>query len=242
MRAFLYDEARLERRYRLFEGICLPSLAAQSDSDFAVAFLVSNDLPKTWRKRLDRLLAPHPWAQVIERPAMNHYPAITEAFAEVPGAGYTHRTTFRLDDDDAVGLDYIKTLRSLCDRLRAIPAEDVPIGIAFNKGLYLTYSKQGTEYHKASERTPLSVGTALMAPVGFDKNIYAYNHRALGQFHDTWLDQGEFQFLRTLHQDNKSNPHFSGAKDALPDQRAASILKRKFGLDKEKLDALMRGA
>ncbi len=240
MQGFLFDEARLERRFRLFEAICLPSLIGQTDKDFTVIFLVAKDLPKPWRKRLDKLLAPLPFVQVVERPPMNHYPAIREAFDEVASTGFTHRTTFRLDDDDAVSLDYIAMLRRLAAKLHPIPEQDEPIGIAFNKGLYLTYSKQGTEYHKASERTPLSIGTALLAPVDFSKNIYAYNHRALGQYHDTWMDQSEFVYLRSLHRDNKSNPHFSGSRDLLEDKRAASILRQKFGLDFDALNRLMR--
>lgn len=241
MKAFLFDEARLERRFRLFEGICLPSLMAQSDKDFRLVFLLAKDLPKPWRNRLDKLIDALPGAQVVERPPMNHYPAIREAFEEVPSTGYTHRTTFRLDDDDAVSLDYIAQLKALAAKLKAIPAKDEPIGIAFNKGLYLTYSKQGTEYHKAAERTPLSIGTALMAPVNFSKNIYAYNHRALGQYHDTWMDQSDFVYLRSLHRDNKSNPHFSGSRDLLEDNRAKSLLRQKFGLDFDALNRLMTG-
>lgn len=241
MKAFLFDEARLERRFRLFEGVCLPSLLGQTDRDFTCIFLVSTDLPKPWRKRLDALIAPLSAAQVVERPPMNHYPAIREAFEEVPTTGFTHRTTFRLDDDDAVALDYIAMLRQLSARLHPFAHNDDPVGIAFNKGLYLTYSKSGTEYHKAQERTPLSIGTALLAPVGFDKNIYAYNHRALGQHHDTWMDCSEFVYLRTLHRDNKSNPHFSGSRDLLEAHRATSLLRQKFGLDFTRLNQLMTG-
>lgn len=242
MKAFLFDPARLERRFRLFEGICLPALAGQSDQNFTCIFLVAQDLPKEWRKRLDALLAPLPFVQVVEKPPMNHYLGIAQAFDEVPSAGFTHRTTFRLDDDDAVDLGYIARVRKLAQKLHKIPPKDEPLGLAFNKGLYLSYGEGETEYYKATERTPLSVGAAIVAPVGFGKNIYAYNHRALAQYHDTWADQSEFTYLRTLHRDNKSNPHFSGSRDLLDDARAGQLLRQKFGLEIGALNRLMQGA
>lgn len=242
MKAFLFDPARLERRFRLFEGVCLPALAKQSDQDFTCIFLVAKDLPKEWRKRLDKLIAPLPFVQVVEKPPMNHFLGITQAFDELSREGYTHRTTFRLDDDDAVDLDYIARLRKLSQKVHKIPAKEEPVAIAFNKGLYLSYGKDGTEYFKAVERTPLSVGAAIVAPIDFPKHIYAYNHRALATYHDCWADQSEFTYLRTLHRDNKSNPHFSGSRDGLDDKRAGQLLRQKFGLDIDALNRLMLGA
>jgi len=242
MKAFLFDPERLERRFRLFEGICLPALAGQSDRNFTCIFLVAKDLPAEWRKRLDALIAPLPFVTVVEKPPMNHYLGITEAFESLPTKGFTHRTTFRLDDDDAVDLDYIARLRKLAQKVHKIPQKNEPVGIAFNRGLYLSYGKGSTEYYRATERTPLSVGAALVAPVDFPKHIYAYNHRALAQYHDCWADQSDFTFLRTLHQDNKSNPHFSGSRELLDDARAGQLLRAKFGLDRGALDRLMLGA
>ncbi|ETD90101.1 glycosyltransferase [Rhodobacter capsulatus] len=241
MKAFLFDEARLERRFRLFEGICLPTLKAQTDPDFTCIFLVARDFPKPWRRRLDKLLDGLPFVQIVEKPPMNHYQGIREAFAEVPSAGFTHRTSFRLDDDDAVNLTFIATLRGLAAKVHAIPDKDEPIGISFNRGLYLTYSKKGTSYQRAVERTPLSIGTALLAPVSFAGNIYAYNHRALGQVHNIWMDQQDIVYLRTLHRDNKSNPHFSGSMEPVEPKRAAVLLRQKFGFDFDTIEKLMAG-
>jgi hypothetical protein len=239
MKAFLFDEARLERRFRLFEGVCLPTLKAQTDQDFTCVLLVAKDFPKLWRKRLDAAIAGLPFVQVVEKPPMNHYQGIREAFDAVPREGFTHRTTFRLDDDDAINLGFIALLRKLAIKLNKVSPKDDPIGIAFNKGIYLSYSAEGTKYQKAQERMPLSIGTALLAPVAFAGNIYAYNHRAISQFHSTWMDLSEMVYLRTLHRDNKSNPHFSGSVETLEPKRAATLLAQKFGLDFRALETLM---
>jgi hypothetical protein len=91
---------------------------------------------------------------------------------------------------------------------------------------------------EASERTPLSVGAALVAPAAHPDNIYLRNHRALAQFYNTWLDAETFVYLRTLHQDNKSTPHFSGSQGEHDARGLGKVLRTSFGLDPEMLRAL----
>ena len=42
-KAFLYDEARLKHRLRLFQAFNLPSILAQTDTDFQYLILVGDD-------------------------------------------------------------------------------------------------------------------------------------------------------------------------------------------------------
>jgi hypothetical protein len=44
-KAFLYDEARLKHRLRLFRAFNLPLTLAQTDTDFLYFTLVGDDLP-----------------------------------------------------------------------------------------------------------------------------------------------------------------------------------------------------
>ena len=55
VRKTLYDPARLERRFKLFETLALPSLQAQTFGDFSTAVLVSEDFPQSACDRLDDL-------------------------------------------------------------------------------------------------------------------------------------------------------------------------------------------
>jgi hypothetical protein len=226
---FLFDEARLSRRFALFEALCLPSLAGQTDQDFACVFLTADNLPGHWRARLDALLAPHPWAHILALPPTKHYPAIREGFSAVSTAGYSHRTSFRLDDDDAFDRHHIARLRRLSGAVQTIQEVPRPVALGFNRGFYLRFKEGRNEIFDARERTPLSVGSALVAPADYPDNVYLQNHRALPQFYDCWSDAESFVFLRTLHQDNKSTPHFSGSQNELEESDANRILREEFG-------------
>ena len=53
MREMLYDPARLDRRFALFERLALHSLALQDDQDFKVAVLIGDSFPDAARARLE---------------------------------------------------------------------------------------------------------------------------------------------------------------------------------------------
>ena len=100
--ARLYAPDRMERRFRMFEKLALPSLLAQTDDDFRMVFLIGRSLPDLWRDRLTDLIAPLRGARVVALPSMPHYKAIRRAFAMALPDTATHVTGFRLDDDDAM--------------------------------------------------------------------------------------------------------------------------------------------
>jgi hypothetical protein len=232
---FLFDQGRLRRRFKLFEKICLPNLARQTDQNFTCIFLTSRDLPIEWRERLDALLVPFPWARVVALPPGNHYPSIRQAFDTVPPDGSTHRLTFRLDDDDAFDLTHIARLRDLALRLLPVLGVEIPLALGFNRGLYAELKKGDNDIYDAGERVPLSVGAALVTPIASRENVYRQNHRALAEFYNTFSEATSHVFLRTTHRDNKSDPHFSGHQRALKDEEIDRILSENFGIDPVKL-------
>ena len=66
--AYLYDDARLEERFRLFEAIALPCLKAQSDPDFSMIFVIGDQFPDHHARRLESLLADLPQAVIHREP------------------------------------------------------------------------------------------------------------------------------------------------------------------------------
>lgn len=238
MSKFLFDPGRLERRFRMFEALCLPALKRQTDGDFTCVVLTGTGLPKQWADRLNDLVSAEPWARIVALDPIDHYKAIRQAFAGVPSDGFTHRTSFRLDDDDAIDLGHIGRLRALAERVQPVAPDGGPVALGFNRGIYLQFDKPANVLFEASERTPLSVGAALVAPVGYADNIYLRNHRALAQFFNTWLDAETFVYLRTLHQDNKSNPHFSGSQGKPDSPDLNKVLRTSFGFEPGMLRSL----
>lgn len=238
MEAFLYDPERLERRFAWFEGLCLPSLVAQSDPDFTMILLVGANMPAAYRSRLRASVRALPAARVIEAPPAWHYAGIKAAFAEVPATGFTHRTTFRFDDDDALDRGFVARLREVAPRVMALGDAETPAAISFNLGFHLARRKGTAALHATCERMPISVGAAVIAPAGHPDNVYRWNHRQLPQFLNTFIETRSWSYIRTIHRDNKSDPKRTGETLDLPDARIDAILREHFGFDRARLLSL----
>ncbi len=236
--AMLYDPDRLERRFYLFQALCLPSLLAQTDGDFTCLFLIGENMPVAARDHLARLIAPLGDARIFAERARHHYPAQKSAFATVPQDGFSHRTSFRLDDDDAVDLNYIARLKTVARDLQPFCSDETPVAIAFNKGYYVRVSPGENEVFDAVERAPLSVGSALMVPANHPDNIYARNHRFLPQFFNTFSDAVTPAYIRAIHIDNDSNPTIMGRSKEQDADQIARTLQDHFAIGLSELQAL----
>lgn len=235
--AFLYDAERLERRFQLFEKMCLPSLRRQSDPDFICLVLTGENLPAPARARIKAHLATLADGRLITLPAKPHYGAMKAALKQVDIEGATHRTTFRLDDDDALDTGFVARLKSTAQKVHGLAGGE-PVALSFNRGFYVRKSAAGNEVFDATERTPVSVGTALVAPAGHSDNVYARNHRFLPQFFNTYSQMQTPAWIRTIHQDNDSDPFIQGLSDEMTTDAIAEVLKKNFAQTFDDLLAL----
>ncbi|NSX55747.1 glycosyltransferase [Parasulfitobacter algicola] len=235
---FLYAPKRLDHRFDLFEKFTLPSLRAQTDQNFTMILLTGEMLPAQYNDRLINLVQDLPFVHIMQRPSLPHYRAIKQAFKSVDKADFTHRTTFRLDDDDALDNRFVEKLRHHSGSLAVSLAKDVPTVLSFNKGLYVDYTTSPPEIFDAIERTPLSVGTAMIAPIDYVDNIYRRNHRLLGQFYNIYSSCDDVAYIRTIHAHNDSKPAFSGKVRGMAEDKIDHILKQGFGLTRTDIMSL----
>jgi len=229
MEAFLFDPARLDRRFRLFEAYCLPSLANQTDPDFICVLLVGANMPAPYKDRLRAMTCDIAALRIVEAEPQHHYSGIKKTLNAIPGNGFTHRTTFRLDDDDAVDNAFIARLKDLAPNVAQIGDPDMPAAIAHNLGFYLEQREDKTVVYPTCERTPISVGAALIAPVSFADNVYQVDHRQLPQYFNAYSDTQHYAYVRTIHPDNKAKPHRTGLKLQLPNKVIDELLRIHFG-------------
>ncbi len=234
--AFLYDPARLERRFHLFERLCLPSLLNQSDPDFTVVFLVGTLFPDDWTARLERLIAPLADARIARVRQMDNYPATKEGFGIVDKGAFSHRTTFRLDDDDALSVRYVQRLKDRARHLYRAGRPDRGFAIAFSRGLYLETAAGGNRVFDVTERLPLGLGLSLTLPVERPGNVYLHHHRQIGQDRDLWQECSGVNFIRSVHPDNDAGLNVNGARDRMDRDQIRAVLARDFATD---FDALM---
>jgi hypothetical protein len=236
--AFLYDPARLERRFALFKAVCLPSLVLQTDPDFTMIFLIGDSFPESYRQRLTDMVAPIPGAWVMAQPSMDNYRATLLSFNSVSSGTHTHRTTFRLDDDDGLGLGFVQRLKSRAAKLFDPDHPNMTFCIAYNKGYYLVISPDGNRVFDACERLPLSAGLSLVTPIDRPGNIYQHDHRSVAAFRNCWTDATMPSYIRTVHQDSDAGLHVNGVKDLMTQDQIACSLRMHFANDLETLLAL----
>lgn len=228
----LFAPERMELRFRLFEALCLPSLARQSDSGFDCVVLTAESMPTVYLDHLQGLLEPYPHLHCRPVGTDIHYQMIKEGYNSVDTGDATHRALFRLDDDDCVDRDFIARTRRLALGLLDLQGPDTPFIIAYNRGFYIRFREgdEDNELFDAVERAPLSAGTTLVAPADYPGTPYRFNHRALAQHHNTFTDISAPAFVRTIHGDNKSNPTQMGMTGKMKKRVLERQIKRHFGL------------
>lgn len=111
-RTFLYDAARLKRRWFWFENVTLPGLVAQTDADFTLVLMTGSDLPEPYLSRLRMLCDSVPQFRLALIPPMEaHLDACRAAIAPHVDPDADIVAHFRQDDDDAVAIGYIQDAR-----------------------------------------------------------------------------------------------------------------------------------
>lgn len=237
--AHIFSAERMALRFRLFEHLCLPSLIRQTDTDFDAVVLTAEAMPERYLERLSTLLEPLPNIHCLPVGTDNHYELLKRGYNTIPVSDFSHRILFRLDDDDAVDVNFIKRTKRLANGLLRLQGGQTPFIIANNRGFYVRGAGTGkNEIFDTCERAPLSAGTALVAPVEYPANPYRYNHRRLAQHYNTFSDISVPGFIRTIHGDNKSTPAQMGLTHKMKPDAIDRQLKRHFGIGIESLRAL----
>ncbi|WP_316015363.1 glycosyltransferase [Roseobacter sp. HKCCA0434] len=231
-RRVLYDPARLDMRFDLFEQVCLPGLRAQEDADFRVALLVGDDFPQ--RDRLDALVADVPQIEVVALPPLPHREACHLAMKRV-GAGPGWHIQFRLDDDDAVAIDYVGTVRQLLSRHIDHAGR---VALSFARGVYAEERAGQVSYH--ARHSPYHSAGLAMLHRGAGSVMNVAHHKVQIRM-SSICDVRPWMYLRTIHRLNDSIGGVPGGFEP-EEQVSAPMLKARFGIDHAALEAAMARA
>lgn len=238
VRAKLYDPERLERRFRLFEVLTLPSLLAQTDQNFTTVVLIGRDFPRDFRKRLDRILMPLRDPRIAALRPMNSYRATRAAIDMCARPDATHLMSMRLDDDDALGYDCMAETRRLAPLMVQMAGPDTPSVLAFNSGLFMEFAEGGNTLYGVGEKTPLGLGMTMIAPVGARQSVFSMDHRRVHTRFNTYTDATTPRFIRSVHRDNDSSAYMAGERRDHDDDELSRILDANFPFTLAQLRAL----
>ncbi|ETX31007.1 putative rhamnosyl transferase [Roseivivax isoporae] len=176
--AYLYAPGRLEERFRQFETVCLPALRAQTDPDFTFLVLVGESLPARARDRLHDLTAGMPQVRIVARPPLPHRKVCRDVLNAARDRPDAPCLQFRHDDDDAVAVTFVETLREVAADAGRLLARHRLVGLDWNRGYALRTDARGLMIDEMV-RPYLGVAQAVAVAGGVRQSIMNFAHNKL---------------------------------------------------------------
>ncbi|NNE52556.1 MAG: hypothetical protein HKN30_09160 [Sulfitobacter sp.] len=141
--AYLYDESRLEERFRLLKTVALPCLRAQTDPDFTLIIVIGDQFPAQHEKRLEALIADLPQALIHKEPPRKQREVMKEILNDARLDHSKPCLQFRYDDDDAVAVDFIARLRKAAEDCAPLLAQHKTVAFDWNRGHVAEFGSGG---------------------------------------------------------------------------------------------------
>ena len=217
--ARLWHPHRMAIRFHLFESLLLPSLACQTDPDFTLLVIVSEDMPQVYQDRLDATAEAFPFVR-LNRTLMREYSAMIHPFMVETTAGGTECAVhFRIDDDDALPATYIARLRH--DALRLEPGAL----ICYSYGI-VGFLHGGRAYHGFRHMPFHAQGLARLAGPGALRSPLHLQHRSAGDAYPSYVDPSFTGFHFTQHLVNNTKGYGSVVHEGGADERFMELIVR----------------
>jgi hypothetical protein len=229
--AFLYAPDRMEERFRYFQAFTLPSIRAQTDPDFTFLIVVGTDLPDIWGNRLWNLTQDIPQVRIQEHPPGPHRKVMKRAIQSMRTPGQT-TLEFRLDDDDAVGRDFVARLRAEArDRETALTGNR-HIALDFRSGYIAVPGPNGIAA-RPTNAPFMTAGLAVAFEPDSPVTVMNFSHVKLARFMQCFSIDSSAMYVRGYSRWNDSrqtDPDQTG--DLLPlAPKDEDLFRARFGID-----------
>ncbi|MCB1338087.1 MAG: hypothetical protein KDK10_11770 [Maritimibacter sp.] len=240
-RAYLYDPARLGQRFAWFENVTLPGIAAQRDDAFRLVVLMGEDMPEPWRGRMMEHVARIPQLAAHFAPPEHHRKICGDAIKAHVDPGAEVVLQFRLDDDDAVAVDFVRRLRRDWRKLKGFHADRAgPIAIDYTRGVNLAAEPGGRLEIVPRLEAFLGVAFAIATRPGDGHHILGFMHHVIWQQMATVSLPDEIMWVRGAHGANDSGapgvkPQFEAEEGELK-----QALRKRFRIDLPALKAALK--
>ena len=223
--AYLFAPARLEARFRRFEALLLPSVAAQTRPAEHIV-LSSTLLPRAYQDRLEALSRRHGF-RLHFAGADRYIDRILIEDGLIDMAETDRLSTIRVDDDDAIAT----TLVARVERFSHLSFDDYIL--SFPKGIYLDQRRRPNVYAPVVYPNIACGLTRVLRKQGKTLSIYAAGNHSLVHHRLPVLQVPDpDMYMVTTHTDNMSRRFFlrrlPGGKPLTPE--AALELQQRFGV------------
>ncbi len=231
-RAALYAPGRLDRRTLWFEHVFMPPMRAQSDTDFTLHLALGEDLPDPWRSRVEAAIRGVPQLKAHWRAPDDHRAICRDILWGGRDAGRAVVAEFRLDDDDAVSVDYIEQLRRNWNKVARLRNHKGRVALDHGKGVVLEAERDGAIKPHVLNTQCWSAGLAVYMTRDDEATVMDFPH------HKIWARvpfvnlTDQVTFIRGDHGHNDARTPFAlGQPVRIPDAEIAPMIARRFGID-----------
>lgn len=226
---YLYQDDRIEERFRFFEAITLPGIRAQTDPDFTFVVLTGDSLPDHHYLRLKLLLDDIPQAKLLQLPPMKHRAAMAEAILPEVDLKRGPSIQFRLDDDDGVHIRFVERLRLARKDAQAIFDRKNRVAIDFTQGYTATADRNGIKVTRVS--TSLWTPALAIMLRGYSKDtVMHFPHHVLNKQMNVISYPGEPMFIRGVNDYNGDPLVNTFHEPARLDKETKETLETKFNI------------
>ena len=184
------DQDWLEHRFSLFERFCLPSVKAQTCTNFVWVLFCDPDIPQSFRDRI-RSYAQWPQLQPIYFRHQFDSGMVRATVAEL-ARGYSHLITTRLDNDDAICRTFVESVQ------RCFNGQSFEF-LNFTNGYVWQEGRIWSARHCSNPFMSLIEGTENYS------TIYCGNHMELSQQGAIVQIEHPAAWLQIVHTRNLSN-------------------------------------
>ncbi|SER09503.1 Putative rhamnosyl transferase [Thalassovita taeanensis] len=234
----LYAHERLDQRIHLFEQITLPAIRGQSDKDFALAILIGENLPSKYQEKLEALTGDIQQVHLVRKPeGSGHKEICLEILTSMRDAQSDLIAEFRLDDDDAVAVDFVERTRTIAMEIWPLVRSQKRVELDFCRGFLLDVKGPRATAREivVPHWTPAQVYFCLPnSPL----SIMSYRHTRFWTGNTSLSEAKPIMFVRGVHGDNDSSVNFKKLKKSIrhmPEERVLKFLKQRFLIDIEKI-------
>ncbi|MEB8387337.1 putative rhamnosyl transferase [Rhodobacteraceae bacterium KMM 6894] len=201
--AFLYDPVRMDERFATFAALTLPALRAQTDPDFTLAIVVGDEMPEPLLARLLDLVEHMPQAVIIPRPPGRHREVMRDVINTVRDDRPLPSLQFRMDDDDAVAVNFVQRLREAASHLAPFLTKHRYVGLDFNQGHIARIGPRGI-YAKPCIETLWTPALGMAVAPGASRGIMNFSHVKLARVMPVVTLPGEDMYIRGHNEFNDS--------------------------------------
>lgn len=231
-RSYLYASDRLEERFRTFETMTLPCLQAQTDPEFTFVILIDDEFPEAATERLLGLIEDMPQAIVVARPPEKHRVVCKDVLNAARKNPSKPCIQFRMDDDDAVAVDFVERLRIDSNAVKGLCRTNQLVALDYRNGFIMQPDARGL-LTEPCELIYYPMGMGMIVSGDCQLSIMNFAHNKVARFMPTVTFSDSEMFVRGQNRFNDSGNNPNDRKINLPvaDKTIEDLFLRRFNID-----------